>query len=466
MKLVFIGMGQVGRSVLELLPVCKLLPPKIYENIFIIEPRKLPKLNLFKPYPSINHLRITLAPDNIKEVLNKVLKKGDIVCDVSVNVDALLIMKYCYRIGCIYINTSMEDWSNENSEIIDRRPQKLYERSLYYRVLTGKKLFGKKDKPSMLADMGMNPGIISCFAMQAIEDFANSSLDNKKALALVKKKKFAEAARALNIRVIHITENDTQTTYRKKPKGIFWNTWSSKGLLEESLDPVQIGLGTHDNSKFPQGSIIPSEGPGNVCIMPIRGMDCNLWSMTPSRTSNNFKSFVGCSIPHGEANTISNALTVLDSFGNPIYRPSVFFVYKPCPVARESLNEIRKSKYSSIPKTFHTLTLGQIRGGYDAIGVLLITSDSRGWWCGTVLDKMDMKKIGMKYTGPTTIQVAISMISSLKWLLENPEQGFITPENLPYKRILRESIPYLGKIISAPVKMPKRKKIIYDTYKI
>ena len=35
MKLVFIGMGAVGRAVLEVLPLCGLVPEKYWKNIFI-----------------------------------------------------------------------------------------------------------------------------------------------------------------------------------------------------------------------------------------------------------------------------------------------------------------------------------------------------------------------------------------------------------------------------------------------
>jgi len=41
----------------------------------------------------------------------------------------------------------------------------------------------------------------------------------------------------------------------------------------------------------------------------------------------------------------------------------------------------------------------------------------------------------------------------------------MTPENLPHKQILNDAIPYLGKIYSGPVKLPKQKNVNYDNFK-
>ena len=483
MKIVLIGCGAVGKAFLELLPICKLISSKYYHNILIIEPLKLPQLNLFKQY-KIVHKRISLHPDNIDEIMKDSLMPGDVVIDASVNVDAIAIMKWCNRVGCIYINTSMENWLYPDSEHIDPSPDSLYDRSLYSRILIAKKLF--KQGASMVADHGMNPGLISHFTMMGIRDFAEhmASSDDKylPAVALAQQRRFAECAQVLNIKVIHITECDTQLTHNQRPKGIFWNTWSSEGLLAESLDPVQIGLGTSDDSNFPKKSLYID----NMCIMPIRGMDLLTTSMTPGRTTG-FRPFTGYSIPHGEANTISAALTVDAKLGSgqnnnslsilddivitgskqsdsdALYRPSVFFVYQPCKAGRASLEEIRRANYV-VQKKFHVLSLPQIKTGYDAIGALLITP-TRSWWCGTVLDVTDMHPHGIKFSGPTTIQVAISLISALKWLLVHPTNGFMTPEDLPYDEILRDALPYLGRIYSGLVDMPKRKNPKFDTYK-
>ena len=314
MKLVLIGFGGVGKAFLELLTRqnTKILPERYWNNLYIIEPLDLgddssgpDELRLGAKILSRHHYqhrKVALTRENIDQELS-VLIRGDIVVDVSVNVDALAIMKCCHRSGCLYINTSMENWAFPNAGHID--PKSLSKRALCSRVHAGEKMFGHRG-PTMMCDHGMNPGLISHFTMKGIVDMAKH-LNHDKALAYVAERKFAEAARALDIRVIHVTEFDTQVTNEPRPAGVFWNTWSSEGLVAESLDPVQIGFGTDDKSNLPAGTLAID----NVRVLPIRGMDMRNRSVTPGLDDETM-GFVGFSIPHGEANTISKKLTTAD----------------------------------------------------------------------------------------------------------------------------------------------------------
>ena len=259
-KLVIIGCGGVGSSVLELMPLTGLLPKKFYEKILIIEPKNLPKLGFLKQY-NITHKKITLTPKNLDNIMDSVLNKGDFIIDSSVDVDGIAIIGACQRNKCMYINSSMECWSSDDSNIAGMSAKKLYEMSLYSRVLICKEKFGKKGRPTAVFDIGANPGSVSWFTLQGIEDFAKAE-KNTKAIKYVKEGKMAEASRELDIRVIHITEYDSQLTFKPKKKGVFENTWSSVGLAQESIfDPIQIGFSPQDTSKLPKGTIIPPKGP-------------------------------------------------------------------------------------------------------------------------------------------------------------------------------------------------------------
>lgn len=436
-KLVLIGCGGVGSAVLELLPICKLLPSNFAKNLVIIEPRTIDKNPVLKSY-KYKHIQVAITKDNIDEVLNPVLSKGDIVFDCSVNIDALSVMKICNAKGCMYANCSMEPWGTGDSWNIDKTRKGLYERSLCSKIYLGKRRFSDEG-PSMLADFGFNPGIVSLFALKGIEDMAKANHD-KKALKAISEKKYAKAARLLGIKTIHITEHDTQRLKDRRFKQLFYNTWSAVGLIAESLDPIQMGKGHHENSA-PKGSV----DIRNMRITPTRGIDQTAWSYSPARTHNGGP-FTGYMIPHGEANTLSHFLS------EPGYRPSVYFVYQPCPSARASISEMRSNNYHPPDDDFtHVITSPEIKDGYDAIGALLWSDKYPSWWSGCVLDIKDTIDMGCKYSGPTTIQVAISLLSAFRWMLKHSNHGFITPENLPYKQVLKHSVKYLGKIHSAPI---------------
>ncbi len=478
-KLVLIGCGAVGCAVLELLPLSTLVPAAAWAKILIIEPRELThEMAALRPrLREVEHWRIALTRGNLESTLDRALDPGDAVVDASVNVDALAVMAFCNTRGCVYVNTSMENWEVPHPEKLDPRPAALYARSLYARVLEGKRRF-PPGGPSMLADHGMNPGLISHFAQRGLEDVAEK-LRDPTALGLLRggsPQGAAKAAERLGLRVLHIAEKDTQLPKRARPSKYFYNTWSAVGLIAEALDPVQLGLGTHEDSdaivapnadgKQAPGShyVTPPLGPKNARFLPIRGMDLRLTSFSPGRHGRGSK-ITGYAIPHGESNTLSALLTRNPSGETKhtqaaMYRPSVYYVYQVAACARASLERLRKGGHS--PDTMpvkHVLRLPEIRKGYDAVGALLLFDETpanprggvREWWCGTILGTEDVKRYGFLHSGPTVVQVAIAIVSALRWLLANPTRGFLTPEDLPFAAILRDAIPFLGRIFSGPV---------------
>lgn len=463
--LYILGLGGVGRTIIEFLPLSNLIPKKYWQEIVIIEPNDIENIPAFISLrddgDKVSHISITLTKNTMKKVLRDIIVEHSIILDCTVDVDAIKVMQVAKERECVYANSSMEDWDFPESNHIQNTYKGLIGRSLYSRIQKARKLLSSDNNTSgtFLADMGMNPGLISLYAMRGLYDYAIHT-SNAKALKYISKNKFAECARELGLRTIQITENDTQITrFTKSKSTTFYNTWSAKGLFAECIDPVQLGYGTHD--RLTQPHMIPRSGPKNIAVLPIRGMDMKMFAYTPSRKSGTLKKFVGYSIPHGESNTISEKLTVYSTTGEAVYRPTVFFVYKPCPIAERSLEEFRKSEYTSIPERYEVLRGEQIKSGYDAIGVLMHFHSSasetehpniQSWWSGSVLDISDMQRIGIKFAGPTTVQVAASMLSAVRCiLLSKHPLGFITPEDLEFKDVISSARKFLGKDYSIPV---------------
>ena len=72
--------------------------------------------------------------------------------------------------------------------------------------------------------------------------------------------------------------------------------------------------------------------------------------------------------------------------------------------------------------------------------------DGRRFWCGTVLTNAQAISIlgESARTNATQLQVAISILAGIEWMLENPNKGVITAEAIPHKYILSRCIPYWG----------------------
>ena len=153
----------------------------------------------------------------------------------------------------------------------------------------------------------------------------------------------------------------------------------------------------------------------------------------------------GYMIPHAEADTLSRFLEVND------YRPAVFYVYECSNVAKESLDYLRERDYKPVPlEKCYVVGNDDITSGYDSLGALLIFKD-RVWWCGTILDISETRKLGFKHSAPTTVQVATTMTTAIHWINKNRKEGMTLPEELDWKYVIGGSSKYLGKIISKEI---------------
>jgi homospermidine synthase len=154
----------------------------------------------------------------------------------------------------------------------------------------------------------------------------------------------------------------------------------------------------------------------------------------------------GMVVRHGEAFTISDRLTVWEN-GKAVYRPTVHYAYCPADVAIASLNELRGYNYQLQPKA--RILNDEITSGADILGALLMGHGYNSWWVGSDLSIGESRRL-VPHQNATTMQVAISVVAAVMWMIENPTKGVCVPDDLPHDYILKISKPYLGKWISKP----------------
>ncbi|HVP18721.1 MAG TPA: saccharopine dehydrogenase C-terminal domain-containing protein [Spirochaetia bacterium] len=388
-------------------------------------------------------VRDRVTPGNLGALLGRYVSHGDLVVDLAWNIDAGEILQWCHDHGVLYINTSTEVWDPYASN----GPVPPTERTLYWRhmKLRDRICAWAEPGPTAVLEHGANPGLISHFTKQGLMDIADAALSDGKATGSaaetitdhVQSRSFNLLAQALGVRVIHCSERDTQVTSIPKAVDEFVNTWSVEGFREEGTTTAEMGWGTHEKW-LPPLAWQHSTGPRNQICLARMGLNTWVRSWVPSGP------IQGMVIRHGEAFTISERLTVKEE-GRNVYRPTVHYAYCPCDSAIASLTELRGSNYKLQSK--QRIVTDEITSGSDALGALLMGHPFTSWWIGSDLGIEESRRL-VPHQNATTMQVAISVVAAVTWMIENPDCGVLLPEDLPHDVILDVARPYLGSFLS------------------
>jgi len=89
----------------------------------------------------------------------------------------------------------------------------------------------------------------------------------------------------------------------------------------------------------------------------------------------------------------------------------------------------------------------EIISGADILGALIMGHRYKSWWTGSDLTIEESRRL-VPHQNATTVQVAISVVAAVLWMLDHPEEGVRVPDELPHEVILSISKPYLGRWIS------------------
>jgi homospermidine synthase len=388
---------------------------------------------------------IRVTRENMSDLFAKHLGAGDLLIDLAWNIGFEDILQWCHDHDVLYLNTSLELW-NPYEGIAGKHPT---ERTLYWRHMNLRRLKAgwSVPGPTAVVEHGANPGLISHFTKQGLLDIAAAALkdnkyDKKQAEDLreaMKKQAFNQLAMKLGVKVIHVSERDTQITNQPKQADEFVNTWSIEGFREEGTSTSEMGWGTHEKT-LPAQAFEHASGPKNQICLGRMGINTHVVSWVPDHC------IQGMVVRHGEAFTISDALTVWNG-DLPFYRPTVHYAYLPCDSAIASFAELRGNDYR-LPER-QRIMYDDILSGSDIMGALLMGHPYHSWWTGSDLSIEEARRL-LPHQNATTMQVAISIVAATVWMIENPRKGVCTPEDLPFDFILRICKPYLGKWLSIP----------------
>jgi homospermidine synthase len=387
-----------------------------------------------------SYVQRKVTRQNMATLLGKYVGNGDLLIDVAWNIDCGDIIQWCHDNGVMYVNTSVEEWD----PYLDAESQPPTERTLYHRhrLVRDQISRWKRNGPSIVVEHGANPGLVSHWTKVALNDIAEAILRTRRPAkarkaaleAALADHDYAQLAMHSGVKVIHISERDTQIADRPKEVDEFVNTWSVEGFREEGVAPAELGWGTHERS-LPVGAHSYDYGPRSQICLSQPGMDTWVRSWVPLGGE-----IRGMVIRHGEALTITEHLTVWDG-ERPVYRPTVHYAYLPTDAAIASLHELRMNNLQMQPRV--RIMSDEILSGRDELGVLLMGHDLTSWWVGSQLDIDETRQL-VPGQNATTLQVAASVLGAVAWMIKNPRRGFNVPDDLPHDEVLAVANRYLG----------------------
>jgi homospermidine synthase len=457
-RILMLGCGSVGQCVLPLVRRHVDMPA---DRITILDFNDVRSKIEDSLQAGVVFKRLRLTQENYASVLQGLVGAGDIILDLSWNVETFDMLEWCGEHDVRYLNTSLEEWDPYN----DIENQSPYQRSLYSRQMRIRRLrdrFNSRTNPNSTAviDHGANPGLVSHFTKRALLEIATTMLENglpaatgvnrgafERLIAAAEVQSdgaFARLSQATGTKVIHISERDTQVSSRPKAVNEFVNTWSIEGFYEEGTAPAELGWGTHER-RLPKHAHVPNGGPGNQIFLAQPGIRTFVHSWVP-----NGGPIIGMVVRHAESFTISDYLTVWEETidgRRAVYRPTVHYAYMPCDDAILSLYELTMRNFQLQPA--QRIMSDEITSGMDELGVLLMGHGLNGWWTGSQLDIHEAREL-VPGQNATTLQVGAAVLGGLAFLIANPNRGILVPDDLPFRDILEMAGPYLGHCPSVP----------------
>jgi len=426
-RMVIVGFGSIGQGVLPLLLRHIAMKPS---QITIVTAHDMGRAEA-KEF-GVKFIKQALTRENYLAVLEPLLGQGDFLMNVSVNVSSLDLVELCRRKGALYLDTCIEPWpggyTDPNLSPSARSNYKLREDALLLRNKY-------KDGPTAVLTHGANPGLVSHFVKDALLKVAAEVKHN--AARPKNRAEWAELARNLGIKVIHIAERDTQVSRYPKTAGEFVNTWSIEGFVSEGMQPAELGWGSHERN-FPPDGGRHDFGCGAAIYLARPGAATRMRSWTPMEGP-----YHGFLVTHSEAISIADYFTIAAN-GRPAYRPTVHYVYHPCDAAILSLHELWGKNWHVQNKA--RLIMDDIDSGTDELGVLLMGHKKGAYWYGSRLSIGEARRV-VPYNNATSLQVTASCLAGAIWAMENPNAFVVEPDEMDHERILEICEPYLGEMV-------------------
>jgi homospermidine synthase len=426
-RILIVGFGSIGQGVLPLILRHIGIKPERITVVTAAEAGAQEARDL-----GVKFIVEPLVRENFRRILEPLLGRGDFLLNVAVDVSSIALVKYCWERGAMYLDTCIEPWAggytDPGTPLARRTNYALREEALALRN-SGTR------QPTAVLTHGANPGLVSHLVKQALLNLAS---DAKLEITEPKsREEWAQLARKIGVKVVHIAERDTQVSSIPKEINQFVNTWSVEGFVSEGQQPAELGWGTHEKN-FPRDGRRHDFGCGAAIYLTQPGAATRVRTWTPRAGH-----FHGYLITHGEAISISDYYTVREG-GQVVYRPTAHYAYHPCDAAVVSVHEFAGRNW--ILQDEKKILMDDIVKGADELGVLLAGHRHNAYWYGSRLTISEARALA-PFNNATSLQVTVSVLAGMVWAMENPNSGLMEPDEMDFRRNLAVCEPYLGKVV-------------------
>ena len=426
-RILMVGFGAVGQGTLPLI-LRHIDIPK--ENVSVVTAEEWGR-EIAHEYGVAFRVE-PLTPQNYLRILDHELKAGDFLFNASYDVSSLALIEYCSERGIMYLDACIEPWAGGHRDTsIPAARRSNY--ALREAALELRKKYPQG--PTTLLMHGANPGLVSHLLKQALLNLAADS--GQPVNAPQDKQGWARLAMKLGVKVMQIAERDRQVGRNRKQWGEFVNTWSSGAFVGESLQPAELGWGTHERH-WPHQGMEFGFGCGSSIYLNRPGCTTRVRSWVPTEGA-----YQGWLISHGESHSIPDYFTVREH-GKVIYRPTCYYAYHPCDDAVLSLHEVVGHNFTLQDHT--RLLRDDIADGFDELGVLLLGHAKGAYWYGSQLTNHEARAL-CPHNNATSLQVNAPALGAVVWAMRNPRAGIVEPDDVDYKTVLDIAMPYLGPVV-------------------
>lgn len=425
-RILMLGCGSIGQGVLPLILRHINITP---DRIAIITGDERGR-DVAAEY-GVSFTVLPITRDNLRDTLIPLLRRGDFLLNLSVDVSSVALIELCRDVGALYLDTCVEPWAGGYTD-----PSKTVSQRSNYALRESALALGYgAGNPTAVITHGANPGLVSHLVKQALLNIARDT--GVPADAPRDRAGWAALARDLGVKVIHIAERDTQVADIAKRRDEFVNTWSIDGFVGEGCQPAELGWGTHEKT-------MPADGArhdfgGDAAIYLNRpGASTRVRTWTPLEGP-----FHGFLITHNESISIADYYTIKQD-GIATYRPTVHYAYHPCDDAVVSVHELAGKNWRM--QASQRLMMDEITSGTDELGVLLMGHVKGAYWFGSRLTIEEARLLAPR-NNATSLQVTATVLAGMVWAIENPRRGVVEPDAMDFDRIMEIATPYLGDVV-------------------